>query len=115
VTPSALGDVRYPYDPAQCNVTSTTQTRWRGRGNQFYRGLTVYTFYNHTLTPNSKFRDCVTAVNFAEGHMAARSYHAGGAQFLLGDGSVRFASDSIDGAIWRGVGTRAGGEILGEF
>ncbi len=115
LTPSALGFINYPYNPAQCNISSTTQNRFRGRGNQFYRGLTIYTFYNHTLTPNSTFRDCVTAVNFAEGHMATRSYHVGGSQVVLGDGAVRFISDSIDGPLWQGVGTRSGNEVLGEF
>jgi prepilin-type N-terminal cleavage/methylation domain-containing protein len=114
VTLTALGGINNPYNPAQCNITSTTQARTRGRGNQYYRGLTIYTFYNHTLTPNSRFRDCMGS-NFAEGHFAARSYHVGGAHFLLGDGSVRFASDNIDGTVWGGVGSRAGGEVLGEF
>lgn len=115
ITPSALGAINNPYDPGQCNITSTTQNRFRGRGNQYYRGLTIYTFYNHTLTPNSRFRDCVTAVNFAEGHMAARSYHTGGANCVLADGSVRFVSDNIDAATWMAAGTRAGGEILGDW
>ncbi len=115
LTPSALGFVNNPYNPAQCNISSTGQSRFRGRGNQYYRGLTIYTFYNHTLTPNSPFRDCVTAVNFAEGHMATRSYHTGGAQLVLGDGSVRFVSDNIDAVVWRGVGTRAGGEVVGDW
>lgn len=43
------------------------------------------------------------------------SAHTGGAQVLLGDGSVRFVSDNISLTIWRGVGTMANGEILGEF
>ena len=43
------------------------------------------------------------------------SAHTGGAQVLLGDGSVRFVSDNIDLTTWRGVGTMANGEILGEF
>jgi prepilin-type processing-associated H-X9-DG protein len=115
VTPAALGAINNPYNPGQCNLSTTTTTRYRGRGNQYYRALTIYTFYNHTLTPNSQFRDCVTAVNFAEGHMATRSYHTGGAQFLLGDGSVRFASDNLDQQVWQGVGTRSKGEVLGEF
>jgi len=115
ITPAALGAINNPYNPAQCNISLTTQNRFRGRGNQYYRGLTIYTFYNHTLTPNSRFRDCVTAVNFAEGHMAARSHHTGGAHVLLGDGSVRFAGENIDGGVWQGVGSRGKGEVLGDW
>jgi prepilin-type N-terminal cleavage/methylation domain-containing protein len=115
LTPSALGFINNPYDPGQCNISSTSQNRFRGRGNQYYRGLTIYTFYNHTLTPNSRFRDCVTAVNFAEGHMAARSYHTGGVTTALADGSVRFVSDNIDLNTWMAVGTRANGEVVGEW
>jgi prepilin-type N-terminal cleavage/methylation domain-containing protein/prepilin-type processing-associated H-X9-DG protein len=44
--------------------------------------------------------------------ITARSYHPGGVNILLGDGSVRFVKDSINGTVWRGVGTVAGGEIL---
>jgi prepilin-type N-terminal cleavage/methylation domain-containing protein len=115
ITPSSLGFLNNPYDPSQCNISTTTQNRFRGRGNQYYRGLTIYTFYNHTLTPNSRFRDCVTAVNFAEGHMAARSYHASGATAVLGDGSVRFVTDGVSEVVWMAVGTRAGGEVVGEW
>lgn len=43
------------------------------------------------------------------------SAHTGGAQVLLGDGSVRFVSDNIDITTWRGVGTMNNGEILGEY
>jgi len=114
IVAGALYSINNPYDPAQCNISSTSQPRTRGRGNQFYRGLTLYTFYNHTLTPNSKFRDCVNS-NWAEGHLAARSYHPGGAHVLLGDGSVRFASDSLSETVWQAVGSRAGGEVVGEF
>ncbi len=47
--------------------------------------------------------------------MAARSYHPGGANFLLGDGSVRFASESIDSTVWMAVGSRARGEVVSDF
>ena len=42
----------------------------------------------------------------------SRSYHSGGVNTLLADGSVRFCKDSINGPLWRGLGTIAGGEIL---
>jgi hypothetical protein len=34
---------------------------------------------------------------------------------LLCDGSARFVGENIDLGIWRGLATRNGGEILGEF
>ncbi len=43
------------------------------------------------------------------------SHHAGGAQFLLADGSVKFASYSVDYNLLRGVHSRGGGEVQGEW
>jgi len=43
------------------------------------------------------------------------SDHSGGCNCLLGDGSVRFVSQYLDGFVWAGLCTRAGGEVLGEF
>ncbi|QDU62657.1 hypothetical protein Pan216_35240 [Planctomycetes bacterium Pan216] len=45
----------------------------------------------------------------------ARSYHPGGVHVLLGDGAVKFVGDSIDGTVWRGIGTIAGNEITNGF
>ena len=42
----------------------------------------------------------------------ARSYHPGGVNSLLGDGSVRFLKDAINGQAWRALGTLAGGEVI---
>ncbi len=41
-----------------------------------------------------------------------RSRHPGGVHACRADGSVRFYSDNINAGIWRGLGTRAGGEIV---
>lgn len=47
--------------------------------------------------------------------ITARSYHSGIVNALLMDGSVRSVSNNIDFAVWRALGTRAGGEAIGEF
>lgn len=44
--------------------------------------------------------------------MASRSRHSGGVNVCMGDGSVRFVTDSIDINIWRAASTAAGGEVL---
>jgi prepilin-type N-terminal cleavage/methylation domain-containing protein len=43
------------------------------------------------------------------------SHHVGGAHFLMGDGAVRFVSANIDEGIFKGLATRAMGEVVGEF
>jgi prepilin-type N-terminal cleavage/methylation domain-containing protein/prepilin-type processing-associated H-X9-DG protein len=77
--------------------------------------------YRHVLTPNT-LRVChewVDPMDHIYGvSMGAwvrvidgpRSYHPGGVNVLLFDGSVHFISDSVDRIVFRGLGTRAGGE-----
>ncbi|HAW28611.1 MAG TPA: prepilin-type cleavage/methylation domain-containing protein, partial [Planctomycetaceae bacterium] len=62
--------------------------------------------------PNS---DTADAINGSSKLTAARSYHTGGANVVLCDGSVRFVGDSIDVNLYRGLWTRGGGEVIGEF
>ncbi|WP_237228423.1 DUF1559 domain-containing protein [Rubinisphaera sp. JC750] len=65
-----------------------------------------------TLIDDGAVNNCAAA-----GHATSnyRSYHDGGAQFLLGDGSVRFISENIDRTTFNELATRAGGEVVGEF
>lgn len=42
------------------------------------------------------------------------SFHPGVVNFLFGDGSVRPIHDSISPATWSALGSRAGGEVVGE-
>lgn len=49
------------------------------------------------------------------GAITSRSYHVGIVNSLLGDGAVRTISENIDLRIWRALGTRSGGETVGEF
>jgi type II secretory pathway pseudopilin PulG len=41
-----------------------------------------------------------------------RSYHAGGAQFVFGDGTVRFHDEAIDFTVYQALSSRSGGETV---
>ena len=43
------------------------------------------------------------------------SNHEGGAQFVVGDGSVRFISENIDKRLYQSLATIQGGEVVSEF
>jgi prepilin-type N-terminal cleavage/methylation domain-containing protein/prepilin-type processing-associated H-X9-DG protein len=90
-------------------------------GLQYYRGgLSYNSFYSHTLPPNwnrntgnaaTQKYNCSDA-SFRRAHIAASSYHSGGVNLAMSDGSVRFVTDSIDFAVWQAAGTKSGGEVL---
>ena len=44
--------------------------------------------------------------------LKADSFHPGGVDGLMGDGSVRFFKSSINGVTWRALGSIAGGEVI---
>lgn len=44
--------------------------------------------------------------------ITSRSYHPGGVNVLMGDGSARFIKDTISGPTWRALGSVAGGEVI---
>jgi len=46
------------------------------------------------------------------GQYGFRSLHPGGANFAMADGSVKFIKNAISVNVYRGLGTRAGGEVL---
>lgn len=47
--------------------------------------------------------------------VTSRSYHPGGAQVVLTDGSARFVSEDIELTTWRALTTRAGGEVVADY
>ncbi|HEY4258985.1 MAG TPA: DUF1559 domain-containing protein [Schlesneria sp.] len=47
--------------------------------------------------------------------VTTRSFHIGSVNSLMMDGSTRSFSENIDINVWRGLGSRAGGEVIGEF
>jgi prepilin-type processing-associated H-X9-DG protein len=71
------------------------------------------TLYDHAQSPNGSIPDCFNSAHrTAKGMATARSLHRGGVNVLMGDGSVRFVSDSIALPVWRGMGSRNGGELV---
>lgn len=125
----AVANPPVPSDPAAISglggtLKSSGHAEWvDSRANQ--------TCFTTTFTPNTKVphndggtvrdvdwvnsREGVSAADSTFGVFTARSYHTGIVQGLLMDGSVRGFSDNIDRGVWRGAGTRSGGEIAGEF
>ena len=71
------------------------------------------TLYNHAQVPNGVIPDAMYAqIVTARGMASARSNHPGGVNVLMGDGSGRFVTETISQAVWRGLGTRNGGELV---
>jgi prepilin-type processing-associated H-X9-DG protein len=93
----------------------------RGGESWFYTGYS-FTGYNHAATPNFE-AGCVRGEpNFElsarikmAGVVPATSLHPGGVNVLMLDGSARFAKGAIDVRTWRALGTRGGGEVVGDW
>jgi len=102
----------------------TGHTEWPD-GRVHHGGITT------VLTPNTKVAcgaPCVreeadfnsrqegssaTLATYAS--ITSRSYHTGIVNVALMDGSVRAVRDSITLQTWRALGTRAGGEVVGDY
>jgi prepilin-type N-terminal cleavage/methylation domain-containing protein/prepilin-type processing-associated H-X9-DG protein len=98
--------------PASCDGASGVFAA--NRGGMWINGHYGNTLYNHYYTPNPKQWDCGNA-SHNKGLSTARSYHPGGANLLLADGSVRFVRNTIGLPAWRALGTRDGGEVISDY
>jgi prepilin-type N-terminal cleavage/methylation domain-containing protein/prepilin-type processing-associated H-X9-DG protein len=72
---------------------------------------------NMGQTPNSLYPNCDswTLANVGpagHGLFSSRSYHPGGVNTLMGDGSVKFIKDAVNQIAWWSIGTRNGGEVV---
>lgn len=80
--------------------------------NWFWTGRDQ-TLYNHAQAPNGRVPDCAHGAGLPMLELStARGWHPGGVNVLMGDGSTRFAIETIDQAVWRALGTRNGGELV---
>jgi prepilin-type N-terminal cleavage/methylation domain-containing protein/prepilin-type processing-associated H-X9-DG protein len=93
-------------------------------GLQYYRGgINHNSFYNHTLpinwnrkmsNPAAQRYTCGDA-SFRRAHIAASSYHSGGVNVGLADGSVRFVRETVDFTLWQNAGGRSDGQVNTAF
>ena len=110
------------------SLDGTGHTEW-ANGHSHHSGFTT------AATPNARITTTLTSPSEAtypnmdyasrqEGSSAtqpsyslvtSRSYHTGIVNSALVDGSVRTISQNIDLRVWRALGTRDGGEVVGEY
>jgi prepilin-type processing-associated H-X9-DG protein len=129
--------------PAGCTALYNKQTRsypggaWTGdtvRGYRWGDGGAYFSAISTAIPPNgASCFSSATASHWDDGVFSASSQHTGGVHALLADGSVRFISENIDSGnqatgfpaptasstspygTWGALGTRSGGEVVGEF
>ncbi len=102
-------------------------------GLRWADGGTDSSIMNTILPPNSPSCNHTATADSKDGYHSAGSAHTGGAHILMADGAIRFVSDNIDSGnlganpsytsvtstspfgTWGALGSKAGGEVVGEF
>ncbi len=125
-------------NPSLCLATNdggyyaSGTTLWGYRGGQWADGFCGRTGFNTILPPNSP--SCTPTGNLTSGNWAhvvapPTSYHPGGVNAAMADGSVRFVDERIESGnssgnvgrldsgaspfgVWGAMGTKAGGEAI---
>ena len=130
--PAACLEVaRDPAEPGRYPVP-VGSTKLDSRGEHWPDGDGCDTGFVTVLPPNGP--SCTEDKSYEDVLVTAGSYHPGGVNAALCDGSVQFIADGIDVGdlldpaknagvnsgrspygTWGGLGTRAGGEVSGEF
>jgi prepilin-type processing-associated H-X9-DG protein len=125
--PGAVG-APLPATPAELAALGGT-FRADGGHTEWVDGKVHETGFTTLFPPNTKVpystggvESDVDVLSASEGNAArrmtyagvtARSYHSGLVNVLLMDGSVRGFRSETAVAVWRALGTRAGGEVVG--
>ena len=87
-------------------------------GQDWCVGLFFHTLRNVLIGPNPPYPNCGADVNGLGdtdddiGHFGLSSYHPGGCNVLMADGSARFLKNSVSQLTLWGLGSRAQGEVI---
>ena len=100
-------------------VESGGPIAWGSSGGDYYsEGRTTVPmntlagpYYSRSITDPAGLRDILTKGPI----YSFRSTHPGGCNFLFCDGSVKFVKQSINKAPYRALGSRNGGEVIGDY
>jgi len=97
----------------------------RGRYCNTWEGNNLFSTLNppNTTVPDRQtyqgqsitWAPITTIGNDGSQELSARSRHDQGVNALMGDGSVRFVSNSVNAGTWQGLGSRSGGEVNTNF
>jgi prepilin-type N-terminal cleavage/methylation domain-containing protein/prepilin-type processing-associated H-X9-DG protein len=102
---------------AGCNAAWAAQSATIDdqRGRTWAHGSLAFTLIQTVTTPNSvQWTYCAgtngsgSAATFSE----SDSFHPGGVNVLMGDGSVRFIKSTINQLTWMALGTKGNGEVV---
>ena len=99
--------------------------KWDCRG-RYHNAVYGTAWFSAILPPNSSIGDqmnaccvdappeapCLAAQSTADMYNRARSYHPGGVNIGIADGSVQFVSDQVDPTTFKALSTRAGAETV---
>ncbi|WP_406693665.1 DUF1559 domain-containing protein [Singulisphaera sp. Ch08] len=84
---------------------------WRYKGYSWMDSSIGRNWFNTVLPPN-KVCCAYTGTDMTAAIKPLSSYHSGGVNVALADGSVKYFKESIDRRVLMSLGTRSGGEIL---
>jgi prepilin-type N-terminal cleavage/methylation domain-containing protein/prepilin-type processing-associated H-X9-DG protein len=110
-TPAVLAAIQ----ACDASYQQQTATLKNWRGQLWAKGSQGHTMFNTAVPPGFKQHTWSSCSNSDIGDSMfdnANSYHPGGVNTLMGDGSVRFIKESISSPIWWALGTRASGEVI---
>jgi prepilin-type processing-associated H-X9-DG protein len=86
------------------------------RGENWAHGCMAETLFNTVATPNAfndEWTHCSSSGSTALADLSnSDSYHSGGVNVLMVDGSVHFNKDSITRFTWWALGTKGNGEVI---
>jgi prepilin-type N-terminal cleavage/methylation domain-containing protein/prepilin-type processing-associated H-X9-DG protein len=126
--PDPNGPLIADYSGGGCSFGNTMHTRY-SNGGVYHSGFTT-AWPPNKATPYKNTTALTTGINPGLGTVdtdiisinendggptfgafTSKSYHPGGVNSLFADGSVHFVKSTVNGLIWRALGTIQGGEI----